>query len=95
MLADVLVVAGAIGLAGFLGWFFFGKPAALRLVRRQRDAGARRARAAMRSVLIRLCLVAVYVLENGRSGNHPCWGRMQYAAAPSLSHGAERHDYTT
>ena len=28
MLADVLVVAGAIGLAGFLGWFFFGKRAA-------------------------------------------------------------------
>ncbi len=25
MLADVLVVVGAIGLAGFLTWFFFGK----------------------------------------------------------------------
>ena len=28
MLADVLVVVGAIGLAGFLSWFFFGKRAA-------------------------------------------------------------------
>ncbi len=28
MLADVLVVVGAIGLAGFLTWFFFGKRAA-------------------------------------------------------------------
>ncbi|MCH7576864.1 MAG: heavy metal translocating P-type ATPase, partial [Chloroflexi bacterium] len=28
MLADVLVVVGAIGLSGFLGWFFFGKRAA-------------------------------------------------------------------
>ncbi len=28
MLADVLVVGGAIGLAGFLTWFFFGKRAA-------------------------------------------------------------------
>ncbi len=28
MLADVLVVVGAVGLVGFLGWFFFGKRAA-------------------------------------------------------------------
>ena len=28
MLANVLVVVGAVGLVGFLGWFFFGKRAA-------------------------------------------------------------------
>ncbi|MEE8345745.1 MAG: cupredoxin domain-containing protein, partial [Dehalococcoidia bacterium] len=28
MIADILVVAGAIALSGFLGWFFFGKRAA-------------------------------------------------------------------
>ncbi len=28
MFADILIVAGAIALSGFLGWFFFGKRAA-------------------------------------------------------------------
>ncbi len=39
MLADVLVVAGAIGLAGFLCWFFFAKMTSLERRGRRRPAG--------------------------------------------------------